>query len=205
MRASGVSESPDTINTFWFGTDADDAVTAKQQSALWWAKRDETDTLIRQRFEESVVAAGRGELQAWSGDPHGRLALIILLDQFTRNIYRDTPGAFSLDSQARALCLSGLAAGDDKSLRAIQRVFFYLPLEHSENVEHQRRSVDLFAALAAEAPLQNKALFAGFADYAVKHQVIIERFGRFPHRNAILGRPSTPEEVEFLKQPGSSF
>lgn len=200
-----MTETSDSIITFWFGNSSDDATVAKQQSALWWAKRDETDALIRQRFEPSVIAAGKGELQDWTATPNGRLALIILLDQFTRNIYRDTPAAFSLDAQARALCLAGLEAGDDKALRAIQRVFFYLPLEHSENVEHQRRSVALFSALAAAASAPERALFAGFADYAVKHQVIIDRFGRFPHRNAILGRPSTPEEVEFLKQPGSSF
>lgn len=200
-----MTETPNTIISFWFGTDADDAVTARQQSALWWAKRDETDALIRKRFESCVIAAGNGELQEWASTANGRLALILLLDQFTRNIYRDTPAAFALDAQARALCLAGLKSEVNRDLRPIQRVFFYLPLEHSENVEHQRRSVSLFAALVAEVPEHNRALFAGFADYAVKHRVIVERFGRFPHRNAILGRPSTREEVEFLKQPGSSF
>ncbi|MDP1929985.1 MAG: DUF924 family protein [Gammaproteobacteria bacterium] len=200
-----MTEGPETIIEFWFGTELDDAAAARQQSPLWWAKRDETDALIRQRFENFVMSAGTGALQDWAATAIGRLALIILTDQFTRNIYRDTPAAFGFDERARELCLTGLERGDDRQLRAIQRVFFYLPLEHSENVEHQRLSVSLFNGLAAEASTGLQSLFAGFADYAVRHQVIIERFGRFPHRNALLGRTSTPEEVEFLKQPGSSF
>ena len=205
MTDSTMTENPQSILAFWFGTDADDAIAAKQQTALWWAKRDETDTLIRERFETAVTAAGNGSLQDWAATASGRLALIILMDQFTRNIYRDSPAAFSLDDRARELCLTGLERGDDKALRPIQRVFFYLPLEHSETVEDQQRSVALFNALADEAPSDRRELFAGFANYALRHQVIIERFGRFPHRNAILGRVSTPEEVEFLTQPGSSF
>ncbi len=200
-----MTESPETIIEFWFGTNPDDGAAAKQQTPLWWAKSEDTDAAIRQRFETSVVAAGTGALQDWATTPNGRLALIILTDQFTRNIYRDTPAAFGFDEYARELCLGGLERSEDKQLRAIQRVFFYLPLEHSESVEHQRLSVRLFATLAEAASVEHRQLFAGFSDYAVRHQAIVERFGRFPHRNAILGRSSTPEEVDFLTQPGSSF
>ena len=136
----------------------------------------------------------------------GRLALILLLDQLPRNIHRASPAAFAQDAKARDLCLRGLSLGADKALSPLARVFFYLPLEHAESREQQARSVALFEALAAEqADGPARETFEGFADFARRHQVIIQRFGRFPHRNAILGRTSTPEEAEFLQQPGSGF
>ena len=136
----------------------------------------------------------------------GRLALILLLDQLPRNIHRAVPAAFAQDAKARDLCLRGLSLGADKALSPLARVFFYLPLEHAESREQQARSVALFEALAAEqADGPARETFEGFADFARRHQVIIQRFGRFPHRNAILGRTSTPEEAEFLQQPGSGF
>ncbi len=196
---------PDTILQFWFGDSADDAVVAAQQSGLWWSKNARTDTQIRERFEPLVTAAAAGELDDWRATARGWLALIILLDQFPRNIYRDTPAAFALDTSAQKLCIEGLAAGIDQQLRPIQRVFFYLPLEHAEDREYQARSVALFKHLAAQRPPEQAASFTRFVGYAERHQVIVERFGRFPHRNAILGRSSTPEEIEFLRQPGSSF
>lgn len=196
---------PDTILQFWFGDSADDAVVAAQQSGLWWSKNARTDTQIRERFEPLVTAAAAGELDGWCATARGWLALIILLDQFPRNIYRDTPAAFALDASAQKLCIEGLAAGIDQQLRPIQRVFFYLPLEHAEDREYQARSVALFKHLATRRPPEQAALFTRFVGYAERHQVIVERFGRFPHRNVILGRSSTPEEIEFLRQPGSSF
>ena len=136
----------------------------------------------------------------------GRLALILLLDQLPRNIHRASPAAFAQDAKARDLCLRGLSLGADKALSPLARVFFYLPLEHAESREQQARSVALFEALAAEqAGGPARETFEGFADFARRHQVIVQRFGRFPHRNAILGRTSTPEEAEFLQQPGSGF
>lgn len=194
----------DIIN-FWFGTEADDAAAATAQQSLWWSKHAPTDALIRQRFEAAVLAAEAGELDAWRATPEGLLALVLLTDQFPRNIYRDTPDAFRFDPQARKLCLEALDTGTDQALRPIQRVFLYLPLEHSENLQHQQRCVELFEALAREVPDQWRGTFKGFTGFAEKHLVIIERFGRFPHRNAILGRPSTDEELQFLQQPGSSF
>ncbi|WP_429073694.1 DUF924 family protein [Aeromonas veronii] len=190
----------------WFGDEADDVLRATRQAPLWWGKSSETDALLASRFGELAEAAAKGSLAHWADAPSGRLALILLLDQLPRNIHRGTPAAFAQDPQARDLCLKGLSIGADKSLSPLERVFFYLPLEHAESREQQVRSVALFEALAAEqAGTPAQATFAGFADFARRHQVIIERFGRFPHRNDILGRTSTPEEAAFLQQPGSGF
>ncbi|MFQ2086905.1 DUF924 family protein [Aeromonas veronii] len=190
----------------WFGDEADDVLRATRQAPLWWGKSSETDALLASRFGELAEAAAKGSLAHWADLPSGRLALILLLDQLPRNIHRGTPAAFAQDPLARDLCLKGLSIGADKSLSPLERVFFYLPLEHAESHEQQARSVALFEALAAEqAGTPAQATFAGFADFARRHQVIIERFGRFPHRNDILGRTSTPEEAAFLQQPGSGF
>ncbi|WP_270803793.1 MULTISPECIES: DUF924 family protein [Aeromonas] len=190
----------------WFGDEADDVLRATRQAPLWWGKSSETDALLASRFGELAEAAAKGSLAHWADAPSGRLAQILLLDQLSRNIHRGTPAAFAQDPLARDLCLKGLSIGADKSLSPLERVFFYLPLEHAESREQQARSVALFEALAAEqAGTPAQATFAGFADFARRHQVIIERFGRFPHRNDILGRTSTPEEAAFLQQPGSGF
>ncbi|MBL0472413.1 DUF924 domain-containing protein [Aeromonas veronii] len=190
----------------WFGDEADDVLRATRQAPLWWGKSSETDALLASRFGELAEAAAKGSLAHWADAPSGRLALLLLLDQLPRNIHRGTPAAFAQDPLARDLCLKGLSIGADKSLSPLERVFFYLPLEHAESREQQARSVALFEALAAEqAGTPAQATFAGFADFARRHQVIIERFGRFPHRNDILGRTSTPEEATFLQQPGSGF
>lgn len=196
------------ILEFWFGeafTDLDDATVAGGQSGLWWGKSESTDTEIRQRFEPLVQAAGAGKLDEWKASPAGWLALILLLDQFPRNIYRDTPAMFKFDDQARTLCVGGVETGIDAPLRPIQKVFFYLPLEHSESADDQAWCVDLMRGLVREVPENQRKVFEGFVDYAEAHKRIIDRFGRFPHRNAILGRESSAEEVEFLKQPGSAF
>ncbi|MFQ2073459.1 DUF924 family protein [Aeromonas veronii] len=190
----------------WFGDEADDVLRATRQAPLWWGKSSETDALLASRFGELAEAAAKGSLAHWADTPSGRLALLLLLDQLPRNIHRGTPAAFAQDPLARDLCLKGLSIGADKSLSPLERVFFYLPLEHAESREQQARSVAQFEALAAEqAGTPAQATFAGFADFARRHQVIIERFGRFPHRNDILGRTSTPEEAAFLQQPGSGF
>jgi uncharacterized protein (DUF924 family) len=198
-------EDTATILEYWFGRDANDAAVAKARASLWWSKQPETDEEIRRRFGALVLAAESGNLDDWRSSIEGRLALILLTDQFPRNIYRGTPAAFRFDGIARRLCLEALASRAEKNLRPVHRLFFYLPLEHSENLEHQNRSVALFRELAAGVSDDLKPTFEGFVDYALRHRVIIERFGRFPHRNSILGRVSTPEEIEFLKQPGSSF
>lgn len=195
----------DDILAFWFGGESGDGATADAQKKLWWAKDAVVDAEIRERYGALVAAAAGGAHREWARGARGRLALILLFDQFPRNIYRDTPQAFAHDGLALRLALDGIAAGADRELRAIERVFFYLPLEHAESVDMQERSVVLFSALAAGVPETDRGSFAGFLDYAVRHRDVVRRFGRFPHRNRILGRESTAEEIEFLKQPGSSF
>jgi len=197
--------SPATVLDFWFGNVGGDTATAEAQQKLWWSKNETVDAGIRNRFGALVDAAASGRHDDWATDPRGRLALILLFDQFPRNMYRDTPRAFAYDPLACKLALAGIASEADRELRAIERVFFYLPLEHSESPELQERCVALFTALAAGVPEAERKTFAGYVDYAVRHRDVIHRFGRFPHRNRILGRTSTPEEIDFLKQPGSSF
>lgn len=198
-------ESQDSILRFWFGESSDDAEVAAAQASLWWSKDQAADAEIRRRFEPLVVAAGNGRLDRWRASIRGRLALVLVTDQLPRNIYRGTPGAFSLDAIARGLCLECLADRSDRALRPIERVFLYLPLEHSESLADQERCVALFEKLAAEVEPRLTPLFEGYLDYALRHRTIVERFGRFPHRNQILGRPSTPAELAFLEEPGSSF
>ena len=198
-------ESADSIRDFWFGAQSDDAVVAQQRASLWWSKDPDTDENMRSRFEDRVLAAGRRELDAWSETAGGQLALILLTDQFPRNIFRGSPQAFQFDSLALNWCLSGLKSELDRSLRPIERVFFYLPLEHSESREHQERSVQLFTRLFQEVPAEQLDVFRKYLIFALRHRRIIDRFGRFPHRNGILERVSTPEEIAFLQEPGSRF
>jgi uncharacterized protein (DUF924 family) len=198
-------ENQHSVIRYWFGTDPDDARVANAYASLWWSKKSSIDDEIRRRFKPLVIAAGKGALSDWKLTAHGKLALILLTDQFPRNIFRGKPESFGFDEIALDLSLQGVAMEQDKLLRPIQRVFFYLPLEHSEDLEHQRRSVKLFRELLREVPASQRSIFEGFLNFALRHQAVIERFGRYPHRNAILGRESTPEEIEFLKQPGSSF
>lgn len=200
-----MTESISSILNYWFGEQADDVMTARTQAPLWWKKSAQVDAEIKSRFGEDVVRAGAGALDDWAQEPRGRLALILLCDQFTRHIYRDTPQAFSLDYRAQAWTREGLAQKADQALRPIERVFFYLPLEHSEAIADQEQAVRLFESLKAGVSPDAQAVFDGFLDYAIRHRDIIARFGRFPHRNAALGRRSTEQEIDFLKQPGSSF
>lgn len=197
--------SPSDIIAFWFGASTDAAVVAKQQEALWWSKNHAIDTQIKQRFENTLLAAAAHNLDAWSETATGTLALILLTDQMPRNMYRDTPRAFAFDPLARQWCKSGLEQRMDRQLPAIQRVFFYLPLEHSEALDDQRLCLRLFGELADSVAPELRSLFAGYVDFAQRHLAIIERFGRFPHRNLLLSRNSSEAELEFLKQPGSGF
>ena len=190
---------------FWFGDKGSDAETASRQSSLWWGKRADVDCHIKEQFEADLLALVAAERDDWLAAPQGWLAVIIVLDQFSRNMYRDSGLAFEQDLHALKLCRDGMAQGIDQQLRPIERVFFYLPLEHSESKAMQDLSVATFAALRDSVIDEHKKLFAGFVDFAEKHRVIIERFGRYPHRNIILGRESTEEELEFLRQPGSGF
>jgi uncharacterized protein (DUF924 family) len=201
----GKMETANTIREFWFGTCTDDVSVVKEKFALWWRKEAAIDGEIRRRFAEASASAARGALDDWLSLPAGRLALILLTDQFPRNMYRDTPRAFAFDPLALAWCKEGLRESMDEALRPIERVFFYLPLEHSESLEDQDASVCLFEALLETMNEDARPAFQGFLDFAYRHRDIIARFGRFPHRNRILGRESSPEEKAFLQEKGSSF
>jgi uncharacterized protein (DUF924 family) len=198
-------ETHDSILQFWFGSEIDDKTVAEQRSKLWWSKDPQVDDEIRRRFEPCLARASDREMNSWLATPRGRLASILLTDQFPRHIHRDTPQAFAFDPLAHLWCKEGIGTGADKSLRPIERVFFYLPLEHSECMEDQDRSLALFQALVEDADPEHRQTFDGFLRFAVRHRDIIKRFGRFPHRNRILGRELSPEELAFLNQKGSSF
>lgn len=179
-------QTPDTILAFWF-----EEITPRQ----WWARSDEFDRQIESRFGAVHSAAERCELYGWRETASGRLAEIIALDQFSRNIHRDHPQAFACDTLALALAQTAVAAKADRELDADRRAFLYMPYMHSESPMIHTLAVSLFGAPGMEGNL----------DFELRHKEIIDRFGRYPHRNAILGRTSTPEEIDFLKTPGSSF
>ena len=160
-----------------------------------FAKDEALDALMRERFEPTLQTAARGELWQWRDSAAGRLAEIIVLDQFSRNIWRDTPRAFAQDERALTLARELHSNGGDKTLPIEQRAFAYMPYMHSESLRVHEQAVRIFSQPGLESDL----------GYELRHKAIIERFGRFPHRNAILGRASTAEELEFLKQPGSAF
>src|SRR3989304_7449671 len=195
------------ILQYWFGELKESEAPSSDYYKIWFAKGIEIDEYIKNKFEEDLKCAIEGKLKNWEDKPRGTLALIILLDQFSRNIYRGTAKAFSQDSLALEICLRGIEKGFDKRLHPVERLFLYMPLEHSEDLEIQKKSVEYFSMLEETFTSTPSlvSIISEFKNYAEKHYVIIERFGRFPHRNEILGRKSTPEEIEFLKQPGSSF
>lgn len=190
----------ESILKFWFG-DPDDANSEYGQQRKVWFRKDPTfDQSIRDRFSSVYQDAAQGQLQHWQSEPHSCLALILLLDQFPRNMFRGTAQAFATDDQALATAQFAIAHHYDQCLHPVERIFVYLPLEHSENIEHQTEVVQLFQQLAATEPELESTL-----DYAIRHRDVIAQFGRFPHRNTILGRATTPEEAKFLQQSGSSF
>jgi len=183
---------------FWFL--APDNPGHGQSRAEWFRKDDAFDAQIRERFGALIDTAIDGGLRDWAATPRGALAQILLLDQFTRNVYRGTPRAFAGDAQALELAIALTQDGQDQQLEPTLRAFVYMPFEHAEDLAMQARAVELFQLLT-----QSREGFESMLDYAQRHQEVIARFGRFPHRNAIQGRDSTPEEAAFLLQPGSSF
>jgi uncharacterized protein (DUF924 family) len=197
--------TPDAVLDFWFGAPGPAADVAARQRTLWFAKSAANDRIVTTRFAETLVAAGKGELDGWAATPRGRLALIVVLDQFPHHVHRDHGQSFAYDAQSLVLAMEMIRRGEDAQLTPLERVFVYLPLEHAESIEMQNRSVALYEKLATETPAAERQLFDGFLNYARKHRDVVARFGRFPHRNELLGRISTPEEIEFLKQPGSRF
>ncbi len=171
----------------------------------WFNGGQEVDQQIRERFATVVEQAHRGEHDGWAQEAEGRLALLLVLDQFPRNIYRNTARAFAYDDKALTVALDGIALGIDEQLSLHQRAFYYLPLEHCEQMEIQDRSLERYSALVLQTPEHGKSAARRYLDYAWRHYQIIKRFGRYPHRNKVLGRESTAKEVNFLKEPGSSF
>ncbi|WXL26242.1 DUF924 family protein [Ectopseudomonas mendocina] len=190
---------------WWFGPGKTAAEVSASQLPLWFGKRDSQDAEARERFGHLVEQALAGQLHEWDNTPSGWLAHIILLDQLPRMIYRDTPRAFAGDPLSQPLLRKGLESGWDQQLKPIQRLFAYLVYEHAENLVLQDQVVELFEKLLAQVQPDEHELFAGYLDFAERHQRIVARFGRFPHRNQILGRASSAEEIAFLQEPGSSF
>jgi uncharacterized protein (DUF924 family) len=185
------------ILDFWFGPISDNGEVAQETQSRWWKKDPEFDALCLTTFESDLQAIARGEREDLKESLRGCLAYILLCDQMPRNMYRDTPDAFAWDERARQATKELIQRSDYATLHTCERSFVLMPLMHSEDKDDQEISVKMFAELNSESGEQNK--------YAQAHKDIIDRFGRYPHRNKILGRESTEEEVEFLKQPGSSF
>lgn len=192
------------VLAFWFASaqvpaDPATADTTFAQRREWFQKDPAFDAGIRERFGALIAQALAGGLGEWCGTAQGALARVIVLDQFTRNAFRDTPAAFSGDERARATADAAIGRDFDRALAPVERWFLYMPFEHGETLADQERSLALFGQLAAETGLR------GPLEWAERHERAIRRFGRFPHRNTILGRASTPEEIEFLRSPGARF
>ena len=187
---------------FWFlpqGASADAPLAIPVERDEWFRKDAAFDARIREGFGTAIAAAVAGAFGEWCGEPHGSLARVLLLDQFTRNVGRDTPLAFAGDARALATARDAIERGFDRQLGRYERWFLYMPFEHSESMPDQEQSVALFERLASDTGLHETV------DWAKRHADVVRRFGRFPHRNAILGRESTAAEIEFLHQPGSRF
>ncbi len=200
-----MNETIDSVLTFWFGSGQTVQDINNDKKKVWWNKNEEIDREISDRFRALVNAVADSELDHWRESAKGLLASIICTDQFPRNIYRGSSKSFSFDSVGLELAQQIVATGADLELTTIQRVFAYLPFEHSEDLAMQTRAMDLFQQLLQDAAIEDQEIFTGFLGYARRHYEVIERFGRFPHRNEILDRESTDLEKVFLTQPGSSF
>jgi len=208
------------VREFWFGKSltgsapghgemASRALALNRRASLWFESNPQLmgqqDELIRTGFQGLVERAGRGELAGWADSPRRRLSLIILLDQFPRHIYRGTPQAFVYDPEALALTLSGMQLAADGALNIIERLFFYMPLQHAESTEVQDESVSAYRRLVAESPAELRSTFESALEFAEEHRALIRQFGRFPHRNHLLGRDTTAEEEAYLKKSGAHF
>ena len=191
-----------TILSFWFGELSSMGLPSKQIANRWWQADPGFDDQIREEFAEDVLQASYGKYNSWQTTAQGTLALIILLDQFSRNIFRGTQAAYQNDTLALAVASQGVDKSYDQQLKPIERIFFYMPFEHSEILSDQERSVSLMQSLVAELPMSLKKDFEDYVLYAIKHKEVIEKFGRFPHRNEILNRRSTEEEKSHLRKYG---
>jgi uncharacterized protein (DUF924 family) len=199
------------ILEFWFGLRPYTHAAVEQRMRLWFGDeaapelQPQTDETIRLRFRDLTTDAAAGRLASWESSPRRRLALVLLLDQFPRNLYRGTVRAFSQDRAALSLTLGGMQLGAEAALDPVERIFFYMPLQHAESREVQQESVAAFHRLAIEAPEELKTIFESVRYFAQLHSDVIARFGRFPHRNHTLGRESTVEEDQWLQAEGLRF
>ncbi|WOD37996.1 DUF924 family protein [Nodosilinea sp. E11] len=200
MATEHISPQAEAILRFWFGDPADASGEYGQQRSVWFKKDPAFDATMRQLFLPEYEQAAAGALNDWRNQPRACLALVLLLDQWPRNLFRGDRRSFASDGAALKTAYFALAQGYDQQVLPVERIFFYLPLEHSEALADQERSVALARSLHSAHPE-----FASILDYALRHQQVIQRFGRFPHRNEILGRATTAAEAEFLRQPGSRF
>jgi uncharacterized protein (DUF924 family) len=198
-------DEQEQVLEFWFGPLSADGRADAAHAQRWWKKDAAFDALIRERFLALYDAVANGEREAWLRSARGALAYVIVLDQFSRNMFRDSPRMFEQDARALRAARAAIDSGFDRQLAFDERGFLYMPLMHSEERATQARCVALFEALRDEEQGEKRERAAGSVDFAKRHRDIVERFGRFPHRNVVLGRTSTPEEMEFLTQPGSSF
>lgn len=195
----------EAILSFWFKEQELSAPQIDRRMDTWFSEDPVLDLEIEKEFANEVEAASDGKLNHWAVDPHGRLALIILIDQFRRNIYRNSAAAFSKDKLALRLCVEGAMEKKDKDLTPIQRVFFYMPLQHSESPKVQAKSLELYDRLAETVSATERETFRTVAQFAELHKDIVDQFGRFPHRNKLLNRENTAEEAEYLAGDSPDF
>ena len=200
-----MNETPASILDLWFGNDLESPEAVGKLSSRWFASDPAFDELISSRFKSLPDQALLGEFIDWTESPLGTLALVIALDQFPRNLHRGKAQAFAYDSAAVEISREAVSRRVDRELHPLQAVFLYLPFEHAENLDLQNHCVSLFQQLMERAPDPLMNSFASFLGYAERHHVVIEKFGRFPHRNDILGRRSTAEEIEYLRAGGDTF
>lgn len=195
----------EAVLSFWFKEAELSAPQIDRRMDTWFGEDRVFDHEIEKEFLDEVESASKGQLDHWAHQPRGRLALILLLDQFRRNIFRNTAKAYARDRAALKLCVEGAMEKKDKGLSAIERVFYYMPLQHTESRKVQAKSVELYNKLAGAVSATHRETFSTIAQFAELHRDIIEQFGRFPHRNKILGRKNTPEEDEYLAGDSPDF
>lgn len=195
----------DAVLTFWFREQALSAPQIDRRMETWFSEDPVFDLEIEKEFSDDIEKASSGALDYWGKSSHGRLALIIMIDQFRRNIYRNTARAFSKDQLALKLCVQGAMEKKDAGLTALQKVFFYMPLQHAESRKVQAKSVEIFRRLAESVSPTARETFMTILQFAELHRDIIEQFGRFPHRNKLLNRDNTPEENEYLAGDSPTF
>jgi uncharacterized protein (DUF924 family) len=193
------------VLAFWFADALTSAEATTRQHRRWFMQSDEFDRDIAERFGALPVQAAQGQMRAWRQAPASALALVIVLDQFPRSLYRNSARAFAFDAKALAEAQAAIEHGHDDALHPLQSAFFYTPFEHAENLQMQHRSVQLFEHLRERAPAGLAPLFEGFLEYARRHRDVITQFGRFPHRNALIGRSATADEIAYLSGGGETF